>query len=63
MIFQETEKTELKRILNDSFVKEVVAFLNSMDGTIFVGVDDNGTPVGVSNLDETLSNIADIVTT
>ena len=63
MIFQETEKTELKRILNDSFIKEVVAFLNSMDGTIFIGVDDNGTPVGISNLDDTLRNIADIVTT
>lgn len=61
MIFQETEKTELKRILNDSFIKEVVAFLNSMDGTIYIGVEDDGTPVGVNNLDEVLRNIADIV--
>lgn len=63
MIFQETEKTELKRVLNDSFVKEVVAFLNSMDGTIYMGVEDDGTPVGVNKLDETLRNIADIITT
>ena len=63
MVFQETEKTELKRILNDSFVKEVVAFLNTMDGTIYIGVEDDGTAVGVNNLDEVLRNVADIITT
>ena len=62
MVFQETEKTELKRILNDSFVKEVVAFLNTMDGTIYIGVEDDGTPVDVNNLDEVLRNVADIIT-
>ena len=63
MTFQETEKIELKRNLNDSFIKEVIAFLNTMDGTIYIGVEDNGTPIGVNNLDEVLRNIADIVTT
>lgn len=53
MIFQETEKVELKRILNDSLPKEIVAFLNSLDGVIYIGVEDNGTVVGVNNLDET----------
>lgn len=61
MVFHETEKTELKRILNDSFTKEIVAFLNSMDGTIYIGVEDDGTIIGVNNLDEVLRNIADIV--
>ncbi len=57
MNFKENEKIELKRKFNDSFVKEVVAFLNSMNGTIYIGVDDDGTPVGVDNLDETLLKI------
>ena len=30
MIFQETEKVELKRILNDTLPKEIVAFLNRL---------------------------------
>lgn len=34
MNYIETDKVELKRVLNDSFVREVVAFLNSHDGTI-----------------------------
>ena len=37
MKYIETEKIELKRNLNDSFEKEVVAFLNSHDGVIYVG--------------------------
>lgn len=63
MIFQETEKTELKRVLNESFEKEVDAFLNSFDGVIYIGVEDNGTVVGVDNIDKTMKEIADIITT
>lgn len=47
MLFQETERTELKKILNDTLQKEIVAFLNSFDGAIYIGVDDDGTVIGV----------------
>lgn len=63
MIFQETERTELKRVLNDTIQKEIVAFLNSFDGMIYIGVNDDGSILGVENLDETQKKIADIVTT
>ena len=63
MLFQETEKTELKKILNDSLPKELVAFLNSFDGAIYIGVDDDGTVIGVDNLDDTQKRIADMITT
>ena len=63
MLFQETEKTELKKILNDNLPKELVAFLNSFDGVIYIGVDDDGSVVGVYNLDDTQKRIADIITT
>lgn len=63
MIFQETEKVELKRELNESVIKEIVAFLSSFDGTIYIGVSDDGTPCGVKDLDETQKKIADIITT
>ncbi len=61
MRYIETEKTELKECLNDSFVKEVESFLNTEGGTIYIGVNDNGVPVGVGNLDETLRKISDII--
>lgn len=62
MKFQETESIELKRVLNDGFEKALVAFLNTMDGTIYIGVEDDGSVVGISNLDDVLQKIGDIIT-
>ncbi|MDO4325020.1 MAG: ATP-binding protein [bacterium] len=46
--------------MNDKLEKEVVAFLNNREGGIlYIGVDDDGNPVGVSVLDETQLKIAD----
>ena len=61
MIFAETEKIELKQKFNDSLPKEIVAFLNTDGGTIYIGVNDDGTVCGVENLDESLKKIADIL--
>ena len=63
MIFQETETSELKRVLNDTLPKEIDAFLNSFDGNIYIGVEDDGTVIGVENLDDVQKRIADIITT
>ena len=63
MKFLETEKIELKRSLNDSFEKEIVAFLNSNDGFIYLGIEDDGKIIGVEKLDEIMRKISDIVTT
>ena len=37
----EDERTELKRELIDEVKSEIIAFLNSDGGTIYVGVDDD----------------------
>lgn len=63
MLFQETESIELKRVLNDSIEKEIVSFLNTHNGTIYIGVDDDGTVLGVNNVDKLMRDIADIITT
>lgn len=42
----ENEIIELKRELIDEVKSEIVAFLNSEGGTIYVGVEDDGTVVG-----------------
>lgn len=41
-MYQEKDNIELKRELTDAVKKEIVAFLNTMNGTILVGVEDNG---------------------
>ncbi len=61
MTFAETEKTELKQRFADSLPKEIVAFLNTDGGTIYIGVNDDGSVCGVANLDESLKKIADIL--
>ena len=61
MKFQESETIELKRILTKDFAKEVVAFLNARNGTIQIGVNDNGDVLGVSNVDKTMREIRDII--
>ena len=61
MTFTETEKTELKQKLTDSILKEIVAFLNTDGGTIYIGVNDDGSVCGIEKLDESLKKIADII--
>lgn len=61
MKFQETESVELKRTLNKDFIKEVVAFLNTRNGIIYIGVDDKGNVIGVENVDKTMREIRDII--
>lgn len=39
MKYEETESVELKGTIVDDLEKEVVAFLNSHSGVIYIGVD------------------------
>lgn len=61
MIFAETEKIELKQKFNNILPKEIVALLNTDGGSIYIGVNDDGTVCGVQNLDESLKRVADIL--
>ena len=45
----ENEITELKRELIDEVKSEIVAFLNSGGGTVYVGVEDDGNIIGFHN--------------
>lgn len=50
MVYKESEIVELKRKLDDTMKVEIIAFLNSyLGGTIYVGVEDDGS---ISNLSE-----------
>jgi len=48
MKYSESNTVELKRLLDDDMKAEVVAFLNShLGGTIYVGVDDDGSIINI----------------
>lgn len=61
MNFHESDTLELKSDLIPDICKEVVAFANSHGGTIYIGVQDDGTVVGVSNADDTLLRLNNMV--
>ena len=46
-------RTEFRREASDKIAKAVVAFSNTEGGSIFVGIDDDGTLIGVGDTDET----------
>ena len=50
----ESNRLEFKSELNSKLEKEVVGFLNSQEGgAIYIGVDDNGVPIGIEDIDKT----------
>ncbi len=53
----EDEHTEFKREYTPKMFKSVVAFLNTEGGSIYVGIDDSGDVVGVSNPDSQANSI------
>lgn len=56
----ETETVEFKEKLNDKFEKEIVGFLNTIrGGTLYIGVDDDGKPIGVDDIDAVELQIKD----
>lgn len=57
---QENNRVEFKRELNDKLEKEVVAFLNNREGgALYIGVDDDGRPTGLEDIDALQLKIAD----
>lgn len=53
----EDEQVEFKEKFVPEIYKEVVAFANTDGGVIYVGVNDNGEPVGLDDIDETYTRI------
>lgn len=49
----EDSRTELKEILNDKLEKEIIGFLNSNGGDLYIGIKDDLSIVGVNgNIDK-----------
>ncbi len=52
---------ELKAVAQDSIKKEIVAFANCNGGTVYVGVADDGTVLGVEDVDECALQVSNMV--
>ncbi len=61
MEFVETNRLELKEILNADFKKEIIAFANTDGGEIYVGVAKDGTIIGVENSEKEMERISSMI--
>ena len=59
----ESQRTEWKRIWKDEYLKSICAFANSQGGDLLIGIDDDGTIVGVSNSDRLLAELPNKIRT
>ena len=62
MIMNEDNRIELKEIVNNALPKEIVAFLNTEGGTIYIGINKVGEAVGVKNIDDSMIEISNVIT-
>ncbi|MCP1103428.1 ATP-dependent DNA helicase RecG [Aequitasia blattaphilus] len=57
----ENRTIEFKREYTEDIKKTVVAFANSDGGTIYVGIEDDGTVIGVSDADEIILQLTNSI--
>jgi len=57
MLKQESQNTEFKESWRDEYIKWICGFANASGGKLFIGVDDRGSVVGVSNASKLLEEI------
>lgn len=60
-MYKEDQKTELKVELTKDIKKEVVAFANSNNGTIYIGIDDSGNIIGLKNAEKDLEALSGMI--
>ena len=61
MVFRESETVELKSIVVEDIKKEIIAFANCEGGKLYIGVQDDGTVVGLDDPDGVALQISNMV--
>lgn len=60
-MFEESNLLELKREITDELKKEVIAFANAEGGSILIGIEDDGTIVGLRDIDKEVNKVTSMV--
>ena len=60
-MYKEDQETELKVELTKDIKKEIVAFANTNDGTIYIGIDDNGKIIGLKQAEKDLEALSGMI--
>lgn len=59
----ETQNTEYKSVWRDEYLKWICGFANAQGGTLYIGKDDNGNVVGLTNAKKLLEELPNKITT
>lgn len=60
-MYVEDQITELKLELTKDIKKEIVAFANTNDGVIYIGIDDEGNVMGLKNAKKDLESLSGMI--
>lgn len=60
-MYVEDQNTELKEKLTKDIKKEIVAFANSNDGVIYIGINDAGKVIGLTNAEKDLEALSGMI--
>ena len=58
---KETQDIEFKRQWRDDFLAELCGFANAQGGTLYIGVDDKGSVVGIENAKQLLEKLPNLI--
>ncbi len=58
-LMMEDLRTEFKREWNREYLRNIAAFANTDGGTLYIGLADDGTPIGVKDIEKGLKRIPD----
>ncbi len=61
MLFRESETSELKSTVIDDIKKDIIAFANSNGGKVYIGVQDDGSVLGIDNPDQACLQISNMI--
>ena len=61
MRYQESETVELKAVVISDIKKEIIAFANCDGGKLYIGVNDDGSILGVEDADSVSLQISNMV--
>lgn len=61
MQMKESPTVEFKRELTDAVKREIIAFANTQGGELYIGIEDDGTVVGLNNAHKTLEAVSSML--
>lgn len=61
IMYKNDNNTVLKAKLTDDIKKDIIAFANSNNGMIYIGIDDNGNVVGLENAEKDLEELRTMI--